>query len=145
MAISKCTRYVLKCDMKRGGFLKRRTPLRVKKQWHPKRTALKQSRLRKQGVTGRANAAANRKMRELGILSSVTTCELHLDEECTKSLFLTPAHRHKRSWYKGDVTLLSDRAQVVGACSTCHEKIENDADLTEKMFRILRGPEAITN
>lgn len=56
-------------------------------------------------------------------------------------MFLTNAHRHKRSWYKGDVELLSDRKQVIKGCVNCHDAIEHNKELTEEIFTKLRGGE----
>lgn len=70
---------------------------------------------------------------EKGIMS----CELRL-RGCTGNLFLTPAHRHKRIWYKGNPELLWDYSQVILSCLNCHNVIEYNRELTEEMFNKLR-------
>lgn len=65
------------------------------------------------------------------------TCELKLSG-CHGGLFLTIAHRHKRSHYK-TAEELADKNEIVIACVNCHETIEHDKELTEKIFKKLRG------
>ena len=101
---------------------------------------MKRTPLKKIGRTGKANLEANKIIKEM--LSEVTYphCELNLSG-CTRNLYLTIAHRHKRAWYKSDPQKLSDRKQWVIACSPCHNTIEHNKDLTEKVFDNLRGNE----
>ena len=112
-------------QLKRSGFKKKATK------------PLKRTPLRKVGKIGKANLEANKRIKELELPEY---CEVQLSE-CKMGMFLTNAHRHKRAWYKGDVELLSDKKQVIRACVSCHEKIEFDAELTEKIFMNLRGEE----
>lgn len=111
--------------MKRSGFKQK------------PRKPLKRTPLRKVGKTGRANLAANKKIRELELPSY---CEMKL-EGCHGGLFLTNAHRHKRAWYKGDVALLSNYKQVVRACVGCHDTTEHNRELNDQVFLRLRGEE----
>lgn len=55
--------------------------------------------------------------------------------------FLQRAHRKKRKWYytKGREHLLHSHNHVLLACDACHKVIENDSELTEKVFIRLRG------
>ena len=72
--------------------------------------------------------------------AGIKTCEVKLDG-CTNNLFLTPAHRHKRLYYKNRPKLLWDISQVVIACTHCHNRIEHDKNLTAVIFNTLRGAE----
>lgn len=93
------------------------------------------------GKIGRANILANKRIREIVADKQIYRCELMLDEECMHNWPLAPAHRHKRSWYRGNSEKLSDFSQWVIACQVCHNKIEIDPELTERMFLKLRGVE----
>lgn len=84
------------------------------------------------------NIEANKRLKI--IFADKTRCEIGL-EGCLVNWLLQFAHRHKRSWYKGDVDKLSNIMQVVVACQNCHEQIEHDAELTEVTFKTLRGNE----
>ena len=103
-----------------------------------KRIPLKRTKLRVVGKIGKANLEANKILKEK--LAHITYCEIR-GKFCMGGMFLTNAHRHKRSWYKGDVDLLSDLKQVVRVCVKCHETIEHDKELTEETFMELRGDE----
>lgn len=149
--------------MKRNCVLKTRTPLRAKKPWNPvrkplaSRTKLKtysvlkshstlkaKKPMRKIGKVGRANLAANKKIKLHIDESLLQNCEIGF-EGCLKNFALTIAHRHKRAWYKGDADLLSNPKQWVIGCVCCHDAIEHDKELTEKTFNKLRGPEELQN
>lgn len=64
-------------------------------------------------------------------------CEVRLDG-CNGMMFPTPAHRHKRDWYINRKELLIDIDEVIWACQRCHQKIENNKQLTEEVFKKLR-------
>jgi hypothetical protein len=86
------------------------------------------------------NAKARKKIAEKAEELQLTRCELKL-AGCMGNAH-APAHRHKRSWYKGRPDyLLWDIGQWVAACQSCHHKIEFDKELTAKMFMQLRGEE----
>ena len=89
------------------------------------------------GKIGKANLEARKRIAEIAEEKGLDYCELQLTG-CMGRLFLAPAHRHKRSWYKGDVELLSDFNQWISACSNCHNTIEHNKDLTEGVFEKLR-------
>jgi hypothetical protein len=95
---------------------------------------LKRTPLKKVGKTGKANLKANKSLNDK---LPKEYCELRLNG-CLVNWLLQYAHRHKRSWYKGDAELLSDINQVIVACQNCHEKIEHDEKLTEEVFNKLR-------
>lgn len=136
--------------MIRNSTLKTRTPLRAKKPWNPvrkplaTRTGLKAHKaIKKVGKVGRANVAARQQIAVVSEAMNLKVCEINL-EGCTRTWPLAPAHRHKRSWYKGDADLLSRPDQFVAACTGCHDQIEHDAGRTEEIFLKLRGPELST-
>lgn len=139
--------------------LKTKTPLRARKPWNPVRKPMKRGSgfkntgstlkarkpMNKVGKIGRANIAANKKIREHAEKHSIDHCEVcalnmpeFKDIECVGSFALTTAHKHKRAWYKGDPDLLSDPSQWVKACVTSHDRIEHDEALTEEVFNRLR-------
>jgi hypothetical protein len=55
----------------------------------------------------------------------INSCEVRLPG-CTNNIYLTPAHRHKRLWYKHQPELLWQPSQVIIACQNCHQRIEYD-------------------
>jgi len=60
-------------------------------------------------------------------------------EMCGSTWGLTPAHRHKRNWYKGkNKDKLWDFDQVLLLCLECHMGIEYSREATAKEFRRLR-------
>lgn len=99
-----------------------------------KKVTMKRTPIRRIGKVGKANLEANRRLKKI---LPKEYCEVQLDG-CMNNWPLTWAHRHKRSWYKGDPDLLADLNQVVVACQPCHDKIEHDKELTEKVFSKLR-------
>jgi hypothetical protein len=99
---------------------------------------MKRTRLNRIGKVGRANLESTQILKS--ILGHTNQCEMRL-EGCTVSWPLQFAHRHKRSWYKGDVAKLSDIKQVVVACQNCHEKTEFNRELNDEVFQELRGDE----
>lgn len=68
----------------------------------------------------------------------ITECELRLPG-CWRNNALGFAHRHKRQWYLDKPELLGAFDQVVLACVSCHEKIEDDKVETERQFLRLRA------
>ena len=101
-------------------------------------TTMKRTPLKRIGKVGRANLEANKRLNEM--FKNQTTCEMRLDG-CLGTWPLQKAHRHKRSWYKGDVEKLSDYKQVVIACQHCHELTEHNRELNNEVFIRLRGEE----
>ncbi len=67
----------------------------------------------------------------------ITTCELRLPG-CWINNALGFAHKHKRSWYLDCPDLLGSFNETLLACNPCHSIIENNKELTEKMFAKLR-------
>jgi len=64
----------------------------------------------------------------------IITCELKF-AECWYNNALSFAHRHKRNDPRCEHTFEG----TILACIPCHQKIEYDRELTEKMFKKLRG------
>ena len=96
---------------------------------------MKKSPLKRIGKIGRANLLANKRLKEL--FRDIQQCEIGL-EGCMRTWPLQFCHRHRRLWYKGNVELLSDWKQVLCGCQNCHEKIDKDSELLEKVFKRLR-------
>jgi hypothetical protein len=78
-----------------------------------------------------------RKLKRIYENKGITTCELRLDG-CAYDNMLSFAHRHKRRFYYSQPHLLGKFDQTLLACIPCHEKIENDKELTEYYFNLLR-------
>lgn len=93
--------------------------------------------LKKIGTVGKANIEARNRIAVIAEEKGLNYCELALPS-CLGQMYLAPAHRHKRAWYKGNVELLSDYRQWISACVSCHAVIENDPELTELKFAKLR-------
>src|ERR1700744_2351820 len=98
---------------------------------------MKRTPLRKIGKIGRINIEAREKIAQVAQELGLNYCEIGL-QGCLVTSYLAPAHRHKRSWYKGNLELLADYEQWVAACQNCHAKIEVEAELTERFFNKLR-------
>lgn len=125
--------------MKRTGF--KINPEKVREWQQRSRQPLAVNHpIRKVGRVGHVNKKARAQIAMIAQEENMTECEIRL-EGCTRNWPLAPAHRHKRAWYKGDAAKLSDRKQWVCACQSCHDEIEFDPDLTEKIFMKLRGSE----
>ena len=98
---------------------------------------MRRTPLRKIGKVGRANLEARKRIAVIAQEKGLSRCEIDL-HGCTRTWPLAPAHRHKRTWYKGDVELLSNFSEWVVACQTCHDAIEHNPTLTEEVFTRLR-------
>lgn len=98
---------------------------------------MKRTPLNKIGKTGKANIEARKRIAAIAEEKGLNQCEIHLFG-CLYRFALAPAHKHKRSWYKGDVEKLSDYTEWVAACQNCHNLIENDSQLTAQVFANLR-------
>ncbi len=97
---------------------------------------MRRTPLRKVGPIGEANREARQRIATIAEEKGLNYCEIAF-LEC-ENWPLAPAHRHKRSWYQGDVELLSDFDQWVAACQSCHNAIEHSAEKTERVFNRLR-------
>ena len=101
---------------------------------------MKRTPIKRLGKVGNANREARGIIAEICKEKNLNHCEMQL-EGCMGNWPLAPAHRHKRSWYQGDVEKLSDFYQWIVACQVCHDLQENDKELTEDIFSRLRGVE----
>lgn len=99
---------------------------------------MKKTRLKRVGKIGQANILARKKIAEIAEEKGLNYCEIKLGG-CLGYMYLAPAHRNKRAWYKGNVDLLSDFNQWVCACVNCHNLIEHSQALTEQVFNRLRN------
>jgi len=91
----------------------------------------------RQGKVSRNNYLARKKIAKIAEELNIDHCEIGLDG-CKEYYMLAPAHRHRREWYRADVDKLSDYNEWICACTNCHEKIDNDESLKEKVFKDLR-------
>lgn len=89
------------------------------------------------GRIGKANIQANKILKEIYYKKGIDSCEIRLDG-CLGQFTSAFAHKHKRSWYNGNVELLSSFNETILACQNCHNIIENDKILTEEVFKRLR-------
>ncbi len=90
------------------------------------------------GRVTKINLEANEKLKQIYIEKGIQYCELRF-EGCWKNVTLGFAHREKRWKYIKTPEKLSEFTETLLACTSCHNKIENDRLLSEKKFRELRG------
>lgn len=129
------------CIMKRTPFKKSTSQLKRTGFEQKATVPLKRTVIKKVGRVGEANLKANKLIRKVIQEEEMTEmCEIQLSG-CLVNYLIQIAHRHKRAWYKGDAELLADKKQWIRGCDSCHNKIEFDSELTEKMFEKLRGGE----
>lgn len=85
-------------------------------------------------------AKCRTKLKEEFEIRGIMRCEVALPG-CFRDNFLSFAHLHKRDWYKtrGNEELLGSFDQVLLACIPCHNKLEDDKELTKKYFDKLRN------
>lgn len=98
---------------------------------------MKRTPLKRIGTIGRANIEARKMIAVICEEKNLNSCEIKL-EGCLRGMYLAPAHKHKRAWYKGNVELLSDYKEWICACQNCHNKMEFNKELTEEIFKRLR-------
>jgi hypothetical protein len=98
---------------------------------------MKRTRLRRIGKHGLIWWKAKQKLKEVFIEKGITTCELRFPG-CWHDDTLAFAHKEKRAFYRTRPKLLGSFSHVLLACNFCHDKIENDRELTEKMFALKR-------
>lgn len=94
---------------------------------------LKRTPLRKVGKKGKETLKYKDLVKKMDLPKS---CEIKLSG-CLGSMYLTIAHKHKRSHYK-TAEELADIKEIIIACVNCHETIEHNRDLTEGIFDKLR-------
>jgi len=92
----------------------------------------------KLGKWSKINLEANREIARIRSEKHIHSCEIKLDERCWGNTENHPCHKHKRNWYKSAPYLLSDYSQWVIGCPYCHDIIEKDPELTQKVFKRLR-------
>lgn len=90
---------------------------------------------------GRIRKEIKKEFEEKGI----TYCEVRFPDVCMNDNFLSFAHRHKRIWYdmRENKGKLGNFNQVILACTPCHDRLEVDKELAERLFIGLRGEENI--
>ena len=98
----------------------------------------KRKGIRKVGKRGKINIEVNRKLKILFMELGIRSCEVKLSG-CLKTEWLSYIHRHKRREYYGKEDMLVHKQQVLLGCIPCHQKLEQDAKLTQITFLTLRG------
>jgi hypothetical protein len=104
---------------------------------------MKRTPLKRIGKIGQANIEARKKIAEIAEERGLDYCELGLTG-CLGKMYLAPAHKHKRAWYKGNAELLADPNEWVSACQNCHNLIEIDPKLTADVFEQLRPAKSVS-
>lgn len=106
---------------------------------------MKKTRLKQLGKVGKRNQQANPKIDKHLVDHNIRFCEIRIPGVCLVDSFLQRVHRHKRRWYypKDRKHLLYAHNQVLLGCQACHAYIENNAELTRKVFLYLRGEDDV--
>ena len=89
------------------------------------------------GRQAEINLEANKKLDKIYKERGIDECEIRMFG-CWINKHVNYAHRHKRFWYKSRPELLSEFNETILACNNCHQKIEYNGELTEKLFVELR-------
>ena len=84
------------------------------------------------------NIEANKKLKEIYESKGIQKCELQF-EDCMGTWGLGFAHKEKRWEYIKHPEKLSDFNETILACTMCHNRIENDKELTSYVFEKLRN------
>jgi|TARA_R100000501_G_C2569793_1_gene77092 hypothetical protein len=82
-------------------------------------------------------AKARKKLKLIYEDKGITSCEIKL-VGCWRNNGLSFAHRKKRIEYYSCPEKLGEFNETLLACCNCHDKIENDKELTAKLFKQLR-------
>jgi len=80
---------------------------------------------------------ARKKLKVIYEDKGIRYCEARL-KGCWVNNALSFAHRQKRIEYYSKPELLGSFEETLLLCIPCHQKIENDKELTEKLFKQLR-------
>jgi len=80
-----------------------------------------------------------KELKEVFQEKGITTCEMRWPHDCFNNNFLSFAHRKKRREYYSEPEKLKDFNEVLLLCQTAHNMIEYNRDLTDKLFKELRG------
>lgn len=81
------------------------------------------------GKITKLNKKANRRLKKQFQEAGITYCE-----KCGSMFGLTFAHRHKRLWYRSCPEKLWDMNEVALLCLKCHQEIEYNKALSERVF-----------
>ena len=93
--------------------------------------------MKKIGRITKANIECNKILRQRWIDRGLSYCEIRLPG-CRLYWPLQNVHRHKRIFYKGKVEELTKDNEVVLGCGFCHEKVEDNTELREWVFKRIR-------
>uniref|UniRef100_A0A6H1ZEH1 HNH endonuclease n=1 Tax=viral metagenome TaxID=1070528 RepID=A0A6H1ZEH1_9ZZZZ len=98
---------------------------------------MKRTQLKKIGKWGRLWIKERAKLKKIYQNKGITICELNFSG-CWHNEYLGFAHLEKRAFYRQFPHLLGSFNHTLLACNYCHGIIENDRELTKKMFDKLR-------
>jgi hypothetical protein len=87
--------------------------------------------MRRIGKVGKANLAANRKLKKMFEEKGITTCELAFPG-CLWDYMLGFAHKDRREAYRGNLARLGAFEEVLLSCVHCHEILDNRSKTTKK-------------
>ena len=82
-------------------------------------------------------AKARKKLKLIYEDKRIMTCEIRL-AGCWINNGLSFAHKHKRIWYYSQPEKLGEFKETLLACPVYHNRIEDDKELTAKLFKQLR-------
>lgn len=103
---------------------------------------MKRKRLNKIGKTGEVNREARQRIAVIAEEKCLDYCEVGFKDICMGTMGLAPAHHRPRSWYKGDVELLSDYRYWLSCCVACHTRLDSRSQTTQEesdeIFKELR-------
>lgn len=90
------------------------------------------------GKGTKRNIDANKKLKEIYQAKGISRCELQF-QDCMGTWGLGFAHKRKRWEYIKCPEKLAEFNETILACTMCHQKIENNKELTEYVFKKLRS------
>lgn len=101
----------------------------------------------KLGKIGKINIKANKFLSAMWLDMDVNYCEVKLGNCIGARMGLMNCHRHERIWYKENkcsrLVMLWDYKQVLRGCPACHENLDRDKTLRERIFMTRRGREVL--
>jgi hypothetical protein len=91
---------------------------------------MRKTPLKRIGRVGEANREARQRIAKIAEEKGLNYCELKF-EGC-QNWPLAPAHCRPRSFYQGNVELLSDYSQWISACQHCHTILDSRSQTSQE-------------